>query len=572
MTVHFLLLRVRYFAKQVYPADQQARNTTPPTGPTTPTRLAAMKFPYPTAYPSQRSAALADNMVVASQPLAGQAGLAMLNKGGNAVDAVLAAAITLTQVEPTGCGLGSDGFAIIWDGKALHGLNASGRSPAGWTPERFAGSGGIPERGWDTVTVPGAVGAWVELHRRFGKLPFETLFEPAIHYAEQGFMVSPIIGKSWGVGSEILKQQPGFAELFMPGGRAPIAGERFVNPHAARTLKEIAETRGESFYRGRLAEQIAAAARANGAALNEADMAENQPDWCGTVSQAFDDVELHEIPPNGQGIAACMALGMLAHTDIRNHGPDDAQSLHLMWEAMKLAFRDSAAYVADPAFMNDVSAEHLLDPGYLAERAKLIDPRKAQDFKSGSPGQGGTVCLSAADSDGMMVSFIQSNFDGFGSGVAVPGTGIHLQNRGCGFTLEKGHPNEVGPRKRPFHTIIPGFLTANGQPLMAFGVMGGMMQAQGHVQMVLRTQLWGQDVQTAADAPRWRVKDGLGVACETGFAPALLDTLRDMGHDVEVLEGDLAFGFGGAQLIHRLPGGGYAGGSDPRKDGGAYGF
>jgi len=496
----------------------------------------------------------------------------MLARGGNAVDAAVAAAITLTMVEPTGCGIGSDGFAIIWDGKEIHGMNASGRAPAGWSPERFKKMGGMPERGWETVTVPGAVGGWAEMSRKFGKLPFETLFEPAIFYAENGFIVSPIIGKYWGIGSDLLKGQPGFADNFMPNGRAPRAGERFINKNAARTLREIAETKGESFYRGALAEKIAANAKLHGAALTAQDMAENAPDWCGTVSQDFDDVALHEIPPNGQGIAACMALGMLAHTSIRDFGPDDAGAYHLMWEAMKLAFRDSAAYVADPAYMTDVTATHLLDPAYLAERAKLIDPAKAQDFESGSPRQGGTVCLSTADSSGMMVSFIQSNYAGFGSGVVIPGTGIHLQNRGCGFVPSPGHPNQVGPCKRPFHTIIPGFLMGGNQPRMAFGVMGGMMQAQGHVQMVLRTQLWGQDVQTAADAPRWRVTDGLGVSCEQAMNPKTLQTLKDMGHDVLIEAPDLAFGFGGAQLVHRLDSGGYGGGSDPRKDGGAYAF
>ena len=531
-----------------------------------------MQFPSPPPYPSQRSCVLANNMVVASHPLAGQAGLSMIASGGNAVDAVLAAAITLTMVEPTGNGLGSDAFAIVWDGKKLHGLNASGRSPSAWTPERFAKMGGIRERGWETVTVPGAVGGWAELSRRFGSLPFEKLFEPAIGYAQNGFYLSPIIGKYWGIGSQLLKDQPGFVDHFMPGGRAPVAGEKFVNLNGAATLREIAETGGQSFYRGALAEKIVADAKKHGAALNLEDLAANQPDWCGTVSGGFDGVQLHEIPPNGQGIAACMALGMLSHTPIRDLGPDDPQALHLMWEAMKLAFRDLAAYVADPAFMRDVTAEDLLEPSYLGARAKLIDPNKAQNFESGAPRQGGTVCLSAADSNGMMISFIQSNYAGFGSGVVIPGTGIHLQNRGCGFSHEPGHPNIVGPNKRPFHTIIPGFLMAGDQPRMAFGVMGGMMQAQGHVQMVLRTQLWKQDVQTAADAPRWRVSEGLGVSCEAAMDRALLEKLSAMGHNILIEEPDLAFGFGGAQLIHRLEGGGYAGGSDPRKDGGAYGF
>ncbi|MFK8081654.1 MAG: gamma-glutamyltransferase family protein [Granulosicoccus sp.] len=532
-----------------------------------------MRFPSPPPYPSQRSAVMAENMVVASQPLAGQAGLSMLAQGGNAVDAALAAAITLTQVEPTGNGLGSDAFAIVWDGKQLHGLNASGRSPAAWSPERFKKTGGIPDRGWDTVTVPGAVAGWVELHEKFGRLAFEKLFEPAINYAENGFVVSPIIGKLWTGAAIELKDQPGFSDHFVPAGKAPCAGERFTSKAAARTLKSIAESKGESFYRGDLAELMAADSAKHGGALTVDDLASNKPDWCGTVAQSFDEFTLHEIPPNGQGIAACMALGILSNTGIRDcQGPDDPQSLHLMFEAMKLAFRDSAAFVADSAYMSTVMSEHLLNPDYLAARARLIDPDKAQDFQSGSPGQGGTVCLSAADASGMMVSFIQSNYAGFGSGVVVPDTGIHLQNRGCGFTLESGHPNEVAGGKRPFHTIIPGFLMGNSKPLMAFGVMGGMMQAQGHVQMALRTQLWGQDVQTAADAPRWRVTDGLGISCEEAMNKTSLQQLSDMGHAIEVEANDLAFGFGGAQLIHRLDAGGYAGGSDPRKDGGAYGY
>jgi len=515
---------------------------------------------------------MADNMVVASQPLAAQAGLAMLAQGGNAVDAALATAIALTQLEPTGNGLGSDAFAIVWDGSQLHGLNASGRSPQAWQKDRFDSLGAIPDRGWEPVTVPGAVGAWAELHQRFGKLPFDTLFEPAIRYAESGFVISPIIGKMWGLAADELKTQPGFADHFLVGGKAPRAGERFYNPDAARTLQSIAETKGESFYRGHLAELIVADAAKHGSALSILDMAANKPEWCGTVSQTFDGFSLHEIPPNGQGIAACMALGILAHTPIRDFGPDDPQAVHLMVEAMKLAFRDSAAYVADSDHMSDVTARHLLDPDYLTCRARLIDPAKAQNFNSGSPKQGGTVCLSAADSDGMMVSFIQSNYEGFGSGVVVPGTGIHLQNRACGFTLAPGHPNQLDGAKRPFHTIIPGFLMGPSDPIMAFGVMGGMMQAQGHLQMALRTQLWGQDVQTAADAPRWRVTDDLGVSCEQSMDHSLRQSLSDMGHEVTAEKPDLAFGFGGAQLIHRLDAGGYAGGSDPRKDGGAFGF
>ena len=531
-----------------------------------------MRFPATSPYPSRRSAVLADNLVATSQPLAAQAGLAMLHRGGNAMDAALATAIALTVVEPTGCGLGSDAFAILWDGGELHGLNASGRSPAAWDEDRFAGRDAMPERGWEPVTVPGAVSAWVALSERFGKLPFETLFEPAVGLAERGFAVSPIIATQWANGAETLAGQPGFDAHFLPDGRPPVAGERVVNTDLAATLRTIAETGGEAFYRGALAERIAAAAAEHGAALSADDLAAHESDWCGTISRRFDGVELHEIPPNGQGIAALMALGILEHTAVRDFGPEDPRGMHLTWEAMKLAFRDTDAYVADAAHMQGVTVEALLDDAYLAERAALIDPERAQDFGHGAPGRGGTVYLAAADARGMMVSFIQSNYMGFGSGAVVPGTGIHLQNRGAGFTLEAGHPNAPGPSKRPFHTIIPGFLMRGGDPLMAFGVMGGPMQAQGHLMMTLRTQLYDQDVQTAADAPRWRVTEGLGVACESTMPSAALDALAELGHRIVIETPDSAFGFGGAQLVHRLDGGGYAGGSDPRKDGCAAGF
>lgn len=523
-------------------------------------------------YPSRRSAVLADNIVATSQPLAAQAGLSMMARGGNAADAAIATAIALTVVEPTGNGVGSDAFAILWDGKELHGLNASGRSPAGWTPDRFEGMEAMPMLGWESVTVPGAVSAWVAISERFGNLPFATLFEPAISYAESGFAVSPKIAQLWERGVRNLSGQPGFAETFAPDGAAPKAGERFVNRALARSLRMIAETKGKAFYEGELAEAIVAHSSEHGGAMTLEDLASHKPDWCGTISKSFVDVTLHEIPPNGQGIAALMALGILAHTGIRGLGADDPMAVHLQIEAMKLALRDAETFVADPGHMGAVSAEDLLDDAYLASRAAKIDMMRAQDFGAGAPKQGGTVYLTTADSSGMMVSYIQSNYAGFGSGVAVPGTGIHLQNRGWGFSLDPSSPNCVGPSKRPFHTIIPGFLMGPDGPLMSFGVMGGPMQAQGHMQMVLRTQLWGQDVQMAVDAPRWRVTEGLGVACETTMAADTLDVLRDLGHELLMEEPDTAFGFGGAQLVHRLEDGGYAGGSDPRKDGMAVGF
>ncbi|MFK7751293.1 MAG: gamma-glutamyltransferase family protein [Sedimentitalea sp.] len=531
-----------------------------------------MKLRASHPYPSRRSVVLADNIVATSQPLAAQAGIAMLAQGGNAVDAAIATAITLTLVEPTGNGVGSDAFAIVWDGQQLHGLNASGRSPAGWTPERFAGQDTMPFRGWDSVTVPGAVSAWVALSDRFGALPFADLFAPAIRYAEEGFNVTPVIAELWRRAGDSLGAFPGFAGAFLPNGKAPVAGDRFVSADLAATYRSIAQSKGRSFYEGELAQAICAFAAKHGAALTPQDMASHTSDWCGTVSKAFDDMTLHEIPPNGQGIAALMALGILSHTRVRDLTPDDPLAIHLQIEAMKLALLDADAFVGDADHMTDVTSEDLLNATYLKKRAGLIDENQAQDFKSGAPQNGGTVYLSTADASGMMVSLIQSNYAGFGSGVVVPGTGISLQNRGAGFSLDPASPNCVGPRKRPFHTIIPGFLMGPDGPLMSFGVMGGPMQAQGHIQMVLRTQLWKQDPQMAIDAPRWRFVEGLNIACEDTMPGELLSALSELGHAISLEAPDNAFGFGGAQIITPLPGGGYCAGSDPRKDGQAVGY
>jgi gamma-glutamyltranspeptidase/glutathione hydrolase len=527
-----------------------------------------MNFDQP--YPSRRVPVLARNVVATSQPLAAQAGLRILLAGGNAVDAALAAAIALTVVEPTGNGLGSDAFAILWDGHALHGLNASGRSPAAWSPARFAGRPAMPQTGWDSVTVPAAVSAWVALSRRFGKLPFADLFAPAIAYAEQGFAVSPTIAAAWAYGAARLADEPGFAATFLPGGRPPRAGELFRNPDLAASLRLIAETEGAAFYKGDLARRIAADAARFGAALTEDDLAAHAPDWCGTISKDFEGHTIHEIPPNGQGIAALAALGLLAHTDAPRRDPDDPVSLHLQIEAMKLALADADRFVADPAHM-DTPPEALLDDAYLAARAALIDPARALLAEAGAPRAGGTVYLTAADATGMMVSFIQSNYMGFGSGVVVPGTGIALQNRGAGFTLTPGHPNEVGPAKRPFHTIIPGFAMKDGAPEMSFGVMGGPMQAQGHVQMVMRCLIAGQNPQAASDAPRWRFIAGRTVAMETAVPESTRNALAAMGHEIVLEPPDTAFGMGGAQLIRRTAHG-YVAGSDHRKDGCAVGF
>ena len=523
-------------------------------------------------YASHRSSVLGRNVVSTSQPLAAQAGLRMLLAGGNAVDAALAAAMALTVVEPSGCGIGSDGFAIVWDGKELHGLNASGRAPAGWTPAYFDKLGGIPEKGWNAVTVPGAVSAWVELSRRFGKLPFAQVAQPAIDYARHGFAVSPTIAKLWALGLAKLGDQPGFKECFAPGGSAPKAGEVFKSEAHAQTLEEIAATMGESFYRGALAKKMAAHSQANGGVMTVEDLAAHRCDWVGTVSQPFGDSVIHEIPPNGQGIAALMALGMLDSLGIGSDPLDSAETVHLQIEAMKLALADLAQYNADIDHMRVKPQQELLNPAYLAARAQLIDRSQARVASYGAPRPGGTVYLCACDESGMMVSFIQSNYMGFGSGVVVPGTGISLQNRGAGFTTEVGHANQVAPGKRPSHTIIPAFaMNADGTPQMAFGVMGGPMQSQGHVQMAVRVLRYGQNPQAAADAPRWRVTGGNKVSVEPGFDPQVVEALRARGHEITVEEGNGVFAFGGAQLILR-EGGHYIAGSDPRKDGQAVAY
>src|SRR5712691_9431158 len=522
-----------------------------------------------TPYPTLRRPTLARNVVSTSHPLAAQAGLRMLLAGGNAVDAALAAAITLTVVEPTSNGNGSDAFAIIWDGRQLHGLNASGRSPSAWTPEYFKGQKAMPVRGWNSVSVPGAVSAWVELSKKFGKLPFAKLFGPAMDYAANGFPVSPFVAERWNPQVAELRGQPGFAEAFLRDGRAPRAGEIFRFADQARTLEKIAATNGEAFYRGELAEKIEAHAKANGGAMRRADLAAHANDWVGTIDLDYRALTVHEIPPNGQGIVCLMALGILSNLDVADHKVDSADSVHLQIEAVKLAFADARRYVADPKAM-DIGPAQLLDQAYLKSRAKLIDLKRARDFGHSTPPKGGTVYLTAADAGGMMVSMIQSNFMGFGSGVVVPGTGISLQNRGSGLVLTPGHPNQVAPNKRPYHTIIPGFVTRGGEPVMSFGLMGGSMQPQGHTQMMVRMADYGQGPQGAIDGPRFRVVEGLQVTFEDEWPEASIANLAARGHRVMKLPEDYN-AFGCAQIAHRLEDG-YLCASDARRDSLAVGF
>lgn len=511
-------------------------------------------------------------MVATNVPVAAQAGIQMMRDGGNAVDAAVATAACMTVVEPTTNGIGSDMFAIVNEGEKLVGLNASGKSPAGWTTDRFAGRDSMPMSGWDCITVPGAVSGWAALHERYGKLPFEKVMAPAVHYARNGYPVSPIIAMYWSGAQRRYGRFEEFARVFLP---PPTAGEVFKSEDHARTLEDIGRSKGESFYRGEIAKKIAAASEADGGAMTAEDLAEHQPVWYDEnelVSAEAFGVTLYEIPPNGQGIAACMALRAcreLANLHLDSpkayYGPD---GVHLQIEAMKLAFADLYAYVSDPATM-PFEPKRLVDSGYLAERAKLIDPKQAQVFAQGVPTQGGTINLTTADESGMMVSLIQSNYGGFGSGIVVPGTGIAMQNRGGCFVLTEGHPNQVGPRKRPFHTIIPGFVKREGQPLLAFQLMGGAMQAQGHLQMMLRIFAAEQGLQTAVEAPRWQVMQGHEVTYEEGFDPAILEDLKRRGH---LMERAGFIGFGGAQMIRRLENGIYEGASDNRKDGHAVAF
>ena len=540
-----------------------------------------MKFDFSTPYTSTRLPVFARNMVSTSHPWAAQAGLRMMLKGGNAVDAAIAAAAAMTITEPVSNGLGSDAFCILWDGQKLHGLNASGPAPQAWTPEYFHNKYGNdaanpPKRGWDSVTVPGAVGAWAAMSERFGKLPFADLMEPAIEIAERGYLMPVVVQQKWAAATPLLQSLPGFAEGFLPWGRAPNVGELFQFKAAARGLRAIAETKGRAFYEGEIAEALVKFSGQHGGAMTLQDLAQFRPEWVEPIAQNYRGYTLHEIPPNGQGIAALIALGILENFDIASMKVDGIDSQHLQIEAMKLAFADVYRYVADPQHM-EVTPAQMLDPAYLKSRANLIDMKKAQDFKAGNPVKGGTIYLTAADENGMMVSFIQSNYMGFGSGVVEPSYGISLQNRGFGFSTDlKGlNPaNLVAPGKRPFQTIIPAFLTQNGQPVMSYGVMGGNMQPQGHMQTLVRMLDYDQNPQAACDAPRWRYNEGLSINAEANMDKHTVQGLNDLGHKLEVIN-DSYQDFGAGQFIWRMGDPkvqGYMAASDPRRDGQALGF
>ena len=532
-----------------------------------------------------RSEVLAtQGMAATSQPLATQAALEILRAGGSAVDAAIAANAVLGLVEPTGNGIGGDLFAILWDESSgkLHGLNASGRSPHTLTLDYFREKGitRIPALGPLPVSVPGCVDGWFELHRKFGKLPMADLLAPAIRYAREGFPVSELVAYYWQSNARSLKQFPGFSDIFMPGGKPPAKGEIFRNPRLAATLEIIAREGRDAFYKGEIAQKITRYMQENGGFLTMRDLEEHFSEWVDPVSVNYRGYDVWELPPNGQGIAALQMLNILENYDIRTMGFGSAEYIHLFTEAKKLAFEDRAKYYADPAF-SKIPLKRLLSKEYARERAALINPdRAARSYAPGIPEQPSTIYLTTADSQGNMVSLIQSNYRGMGSGMTPGDLGFILQDRGEMFSLEEGHPNIYAPNKRPFHTIIPGFITKEGKPFLSFGVMGGAMQPQGHVQIVCNLIDFGMNFQEAGDAPRIqhlgsseptgeKMNDGGTLTLETGFSWETIRSLLRKGHTIQY---DLG-GYGGYQGIGRNPVTRvYFGASESRKDGQAAGY
>lgn len=529
-------------------------------------------------------------MACTSQPLATQAALDVLKAGGTAVDAAIAANAVLCVVEPTGCGVGGDLFAIVWDakGKKLHGLNASGRSPRGLSLERLRKELAtrdlerIPPYGPLPVSVPGCVDGWFELHERFGKLAMSRVLAQAVDTAREGFPVSELIAYCWGLGARRLREYRGFSEVFEPGGKAPRKGDVFRNPRLAKLLERIGREGRAAFYEGEVAETIAKYVQSAGGFLSVEDLAKHRSEWVEPVRSTYRDCELYELPPNGQGMVAQQILNVLEGYDLRSMGFGSAQHVHVFTEAKKLAFEDRARYYADPAF-GKLPISGRLSKSYAEKRRALIDTERAADrYDTGRPEleDGDTVYLCVADREGNMVSLIQSNYRGMGSGMTPPGLGFVLQDRGQLFDLDPEHANCYAPGKRPFHTIIPAFAMRGGEPWLAFGVMGGAMQPQGHAQILINLLDFGMNLQEAGDAPRIRhegssqptgerMRDGGRLRLEPGYSPALLKALRSMGHRVRISRG----GFGGYQAIARDAARGiWIGASESRKDGQAAGY
>ena len=492
----------------------------------------------------------------------------MFQQGGNAIDAALAAAITLTVTEPCSNGIGSDGFSIIAKDGQLYGLNASGKSPQSLDRDYFNPFETMPERGWASVTTPGAVSQWVALHERFGKCPFTDLFQPAIRCAREGFPLGEKVAASFRSARKTFVEFPEFQRTFLPEGFDPVTGAVFENPAQADTLAEIAESKGKSFYRGPLAAKIASHARETGGWLSEEDLASHEAVWVDPISTDYRGYQVHEIPPNGQGLVALIALGILRNFPLEKWNPESVDSIHVKIEAIKIGFAEAFQHICDPEVW-DPAAYGVLQPDYLEQRARTISMKFAGSPEATVFQDHGTVYLSAADKDGMLVSLIQSNFLGFGSGIVVPNTGISLQNRGHGFNLIPGHPNEVAPGKRPFHTIIPAMVTQGDDPLFSFGVMGGHMQPQGHVQVLSRILDNEWNPQASSNAPRWLVTPDFELVFEKGFDANVIEELQHRGH--RVIQQDDPGLFGGHQGIFKLSSG-YCASSDHRKDGyaGAY--
>ncbi len=539
-----------------------------------------------------RSEVIARNgMAATSQPLATQVALDVLKKGGSAVDAAIAANATLGLMEPTGCGIGGDLFAIVWDAKTekLYGLNASGRSPKGLSYEGMKAEldklerETIPPYGFLPISVPGAVDGWFELHGKFGRLPMSEVLAPAIQYAEEGFPVSELISYYWTRSAPFLSRQPGgFRDTFTIDGRGPEKGEIFSNPDLAGTYRILANRGRDAFYKGEIADRIDAFFRKEGGFLRKVDFDTHTSTWVEPAGINYRGYDVYELPPNTQGIAALQMLQILEAYDLASMGFGSAESIHHMVEAKKLAFEDRAHHYADPDFA-DIPLEGLLSDAYAEERRKLIDPDRAQRrVTAGDPALelGDTIYLTTADKDGNMVSLIQSNYRGMGSGIVVPGLGFDFQDRGELFSMEKGHANIYAPGKRPFHTIIPAFVMKDGKPWLSFGVMGGAMQPQGHVQVLVNLIDFGMNLQEAGDAARWQhegsteptggeMTDGGFLNVESGTSWDTVRALRGKGHDVRFDRG----GYGGYQAIMRDPATGvYFGASESRKDGHAAGY
>ncbi|MDC3424418.1 gamma-glutamyltransferase [Aquibacillus sp. 3ASR75-11] len=524
---------------------------------------------YP--YSSQRMTTVANKgMVATSQPLAAQAGLDILKKGGNAIDAAIATAATLTVVEPTSNGIGGDAFALVWTKGKLHGLNSSGPAPKTISIEKVKEKGHeeIPMFGWTPVTVPGAPGAWAELSDRFGKLPLTDVLKPAIDYAENGYPVSPILGKFWKNAYKKYKEVftgeefKHWFETFAPKGRAPEIGEVWRSQDHADTLRSIAETKATSFYQGEIADKIADFSKKYDGFITKEDLASFQPEWVDPISVNYRGYDVWEIPPNGQGLVALMALNIVKGYTFDNR--DTVDTFHKQMEAMKLAFADGQQFITDKKDMSH-SVEALLSDSYAAQRRSNIG-EEALTPEPGTPPKGGTVYLATADNEGNMVSFIQSNYMGFGSGIVVPGTGIALQNRGHNFSLDPHHDNALQAGKRTYHTIIPGFLTKDNKPVGPFGVMGGFMQPQGHLQVVMNTIDFHLNPQAALDAPRWQWMEGKKIMVEPEFPTHIAESLARKGHQIQVLLEKGAFGRG--QIIWRdNENGTLYGGTEARTDG-----